>query len=132
MSKELLIFLLIFIFSLPSSVYSADAKKNPYANKNIKLHLKDFLAYEIVSDFHSAIESYNQDAKNLIKIKYNKNLYEIVDQKDKVEFDVKFVLKGDFYYNGKLTNLKEHKKIIPLKTVFFQFISDAEAAEPAG
>lgn len=121
--------LLSVILSTP--VHAIDLG-NPYINKNLDSHLKEFLAFEMLSDFHKAIDKYNLERKNSPEIKEIKDHYEINDGDNKVVFDINFVIKGKFYYNGQATNLKEQKKSQSLKTVYMNFfIGEAEAAAPA-
>lgn len=108
--------------------YSADFK-NPYVDKNIASHLSDFATYEYLTEFHNAIKSYNQDRKTLPEVITVKDHYEIKDQKNTVSFTVRMVVNGDFYYNGKLSNMKKLKAKSPTTTFFKFFISDVVAEE---
>lgn len=121
-----------FLFSLlliSATAISAEYE-NPYVNKHIDTHVNDFLAYEVATDFHKAIENYNADSNNTLKIVARKKFYEIKEGSNTVQFDIKFVLKGTFYYNGQLTSLQEQKELASPKTVYFPFslISEAVAA----
>lgn len=118
----------VFVGMLSNLTYSAEFK-NPYVDKNISTHLKDFATYEYVSEFHNAINSYNQNRKSLPEIITVKDHYELKDQQNTVSFTVLLIMNGDFYYNGKLTNMKKLKAKSPKTTMFNFLISDAMADE---
>jgi hypothetical protein len=118
---------LIMLFNL--SAFARDYK-NPHVGKNIGSHTKEFLAFEIVSDFHNGVEKYNSERKELPEAKLVDNHYEILDGANKVVFDINLALRGDFFYNDARTNLKDLKLNSQPKTVFYIFINDAEASSP--
>jgi hypothetical protein len=108
----------------------AESSKNPYINKNLSTHTQEFLAYEMITDFHQGVRNYNLQRKDLPEAQLINNHYEIKDGKNKLAFSINLALKGDFFYNEMHTNLNEHKLDAIPKTVLLHFISDAEAATP--
>lgn len=128
MSKQVIMTLALVINSI--SAFSMEYE-NPYVNKHIESHSKEFLAWEVITDFNKTIELYNKDPKNKIKIiKSSKGYHRLVDGKDKIEFDITLVTSGQFYFNGFLTNLKD-QKVVSSPSLLSSFIGVAYAAGPA-
>lgn len=113
---------------ISTAVHSVEFE-NPYVNKNIDTHVKEFLTYEILAEFHKSIDTYNKERKELPEIQSEKNLYVLRDKNNKVEFTINLALKGDFYYNGVLSNIKNLKAFPAKKTVFNLLIDEAVAQD---
>lgn len=106
----------------------AEDTKNPYVNKNITNHTKEFLTFEIISDFHKGVEKYNNERGDLPEAKLVDNFYEIVDGTNKITFNINLALKGDYFYNGELSNVANKKSATSIS--FFKiFINEAQAAD---
>ena len=124
-------FITILMASLLGPTVSGSEYENPYVNKHIDSHAVEFYTWEVINDFTKTIELYNADSRNKIKIiSSSKGYLRLVDGKDKIEFDITFVTKGHFYFNGFLTNILD-QKITNTSTLFNSIISTAHAAGPA-
>jgi hypothetical protein len=117
---------LIMLFNL--SAFARDYK-NPYVNKSIETHTKEFLAFELLSDFHKAVEKYNSDRKDLPEAKLIENYYVISDGKNTIRFNINLSLMGNFQYNNEILNTKDILPSKLKKRAFFSLINDAEASD---
>jgi hypothetical protein len=117
------------LLGLVSESAFSTTSQNPYINKNITTHFQEFVTFEILSEFHKAIDSYNQTRADLPEIKFKIDHYEMMDKNNKVEFSIGLALNGNFFYNGQSLNIKNLTELSQNKTVFSFIINNVSAAE---
>ncbi len=118
---------LIFVFFINTGL--AIEFKNPYVNKNIESHFSEFITYEFLAEFHEGIKNYNIERKKLPEIKFINNYYIMKENNNTLKFNVNFALKGEFFYNDKISNIKDLKKISTVNVLINFLIQDVMASE---